>query len=58
MDDWREREKQKYIDEFGYNTNSDLWKHGECTCVYCDDYHTCEFAFDPYNIDGDCLKWK
>lgn len=30
----------------------------ECTCVECDNKHTCEFAFDPYNMDGDCLLDK
>ena len=54
---WKELERQKYIEKFGYNP-SGLWKKGECTCVYCKDYHTCNFAFDPYNTEGDCLLIK
>lgn len=29
-----------------------------CTCDYCEDSDTCEFAFDPYNTNGDCLAIK
>ena len=57
MDNWREQERQKYIDKFGYNPDSN-WEKGECTCTYCEDYKTCNLAFDEYSIDGDCLKWK
>ena len=28
------------------------------TCDKCPDRDKCEFAYDPYNIDGDCLCEK
>ena len=28
------------------------------TCHTCLSNKTCEFAFDPYNTDGDCLAIK
>ena len=28
------------------------------TCVKCEDNEKCEFAFDLYNMDGDCLAIK
>lgn len=28
------------------------------TCDGCGDAPTCEFVFDPYNTDGDCLAEK
>lgn len=28
------------------------------TCDNCDAAPECEFAFDPYNTDGDCLAEK
>ena len=28
------------------------------TCWNCAEKDTCEFAFDPYNTDGDCLMDK
>ena len=28
------------------------------TCSRCDISDTCEYSFDPYNIDGDCLAEK
>lgn len=28
------------------------------TCDDCGARHDCEFAFDPYNTDGDCLAEK
>ena len=27
----------------------------ESTCEFCKDNQICEYAFDPYNTDGDCL---
>lgn len=30
----------------------------ECECFYCPDSDTCEFAYDPYNVDDDCLNDK
>ena len=29
-----------------------------CTCIKCKDSETCEFAYDGYNTDGDCLAIK
>jgi len=29
-----------------------------CTCMDCEDRFDCEFAFDGYNFDGDCLAVK
>ena len=57
MDNWREQERQKYIDKFGYNLDSN-WEKGECTCTYCSDYSICPLAFDPYNTEGECLMIK
>lgn len=31
---------------------------GTSTCDHCADNNNCEFAFDPYNTDGDCLAIK
>lgn len=28
------------------------------TCHVCDNNHDCEYAFDAYNTDGDCLAVK
>jgi hypothetical protein len=28
------------------------------TCADCKDADTCDFAFDPYNTNGDCLAMK
>jgi hypothetical protein len=28
------------------------------TCLECRFEHECEFAWDPYNTDGDCLAQK
>lgn len=30
----------------------------EITCDTCDGVTVCKFAFDPYNLDGDCLALK
>ena len=30
----------------------------EFTCAKCKQVDTCEFAFDPYNTNGDCLLMK
>jgi hypothetical protein len=29
-----------------------------CTCLKCDHSQECPFAFDLYNVDGDCLVEK
>jgi len=28
------------------------------SCDYCPHKHSCPYAYDPYNIDGDCLLMK
>ena len=28
------------------------------TCNRCPQRHSCPYAYDPYNIDGDCLAEK
>ncbi len=30
----------------------------EITCQTCQDNDKCEYAFDPYNTQGDCLAMK
>jgi hypothetical protein len=30
----------------------------ELTCKNCSDVRKCRFAFDPYNIHGDCIMEK
>lgn len=37
----------------GYTQTVDVF-----TCANCDIVKQCEFAFDPYNTDGDCLADK
>lgn len=40
--------------EFDYNyTWQDM-----ITCASCPDRNICEFSYDPYNIDGDCIMMK
>jgi hypothetical protein len=34
------------------------WDIDLFTCDKCDGRHVCKFAFDPYNVDGDCLAEK
>jgi hypothetical protein len=34
------------------------WGELRFTCDECPAKSTCEFAFDPYNIAGDCLAEK
>jgi hypothetical protein len=34
------------------------WGERSFTCDRCQARHTCEFAFDLYNTDGDCLAEK
>lgn len=30
----------------------------KCTCVKCISNKTCEYVYDYYNFDGDCLREK
>lgn len=34
------------------------WEIDEFTCDKCPDRYTCEYAFDMYNTNGDCLANK
>jgi len=40
---------------FAYEGNTEIER---CTCHTCLSNKTCEFAYDPYNTDGDCLAMK
>ena len=33
-------------------------KVDDFTCLFCMSNETCEFSFDPYNVNGDCLGMK
>lgn len=37
---------------------ADLFKIESFTCDACPARRTCDFAFDAYNTDGDCLAEK
>lgn len=41
-----------------YDFKREGYKYGYLTCDFCGDRHTCEFAYDGYNTDGDCLAMK
>jgi hypothetical protein len=41
------------LDFLNHDLNPD-----DCTCIECSEAKTCQFAFDFYNIDGDCLMEK
>lgn len=34
------------------------WEIDEFTCDKCSDRYDCEYAFDMYNTNGDCLANK
>ncbi len=36
----------------------EIMKGQNCTCEGCPSEETCEWAYDPYNTDGDCLAEK
>ena len=40
-----------------FNIIEDICNKG-MTCEGCQDNDKCEFAFDPYNMKGDCLALK
>lgn len=44
------------------NHNDKLDKMGYCIeilcCYACESWYECPYAFDPYNIDNDCLANK
>ena len=54
-DDSFYQERDAYLAKAS-NTFNELMPGRKCTCDDCD-YRSndCEFAFDPYNTDGDCL---
>ena len=37
---------------------SEWIKHPQCTCSDCEDKDDCQFAYDHYNTNGDCLAVK
>ena len=41
-----------------YNLYSNKILRDGMTCDTCPDNDTCEFAFDAYNTDGDCIAVK
>ena len=45
------------ISEEEFNARYEVDKEST-TCWTCPDKEDCEFAFDPYNTDGDCLMDK
>lgn len=36
----------------------EIMKGKNCTCNDCPSRETCEWAYDPFNVDGDCLAEK
>ncbi len=46
-----ENESIQYLKQYGVDNPI-------FTCSTCNDKRTCYFAFDGYNIDGDCLALK
>lgn len=41
----------------------DEWKDlgmdlDRCTCLNCDSKDNCQYAYDIYNVDGDCIMEK
>lgn len=52
-----------------FKTIKELMEHGEeldkmgycleaLSCYDCEDWDKCDFAFDPYNTDDECLAMK
>lgn len=52
-----ENEFNKIVD-FKINRTKERLLDDNFTCSKCDCSPVCEFAYDPYNIDGDCLLNK
>lgn len=51
-------EVYKELQQF-HEMNGGVGPHGfKLSCDECGARHTCEFATDPYNINGDCLADK
>lgn len=44
-------EMEDFIDAFDMNDRA-------CTCYDCEDRMLCQYAYDPYNSNGDCLAVK
>ncbi len=41
-----------------YDAVGEVLHRDRITCTNCPDNDVCEFAFDGYNTDGDCLADK
>jgi len=52
--------KERTDDEVAAARAATVAKFGEhvFTCDDCPAKRTCEWAFDPYNVNGDCLAEK
>jgi len=48
----------KQLIEFAREHFSDGLKVEDYSCYDCGAWQTCEFAFDAYNTNGDCLAEK
>lgn len=49
------------IPEIIFTIEGNKWKSvpaDEFTCWTCKEVDTCIYAFDPYNLNGDCLALK
>ena len=46
-----------YAGEVGSDYTCDKWE-SVMTCSKCEDVGNCEFAYDDYNTNGDCLAIK
>lgn len=51
--DLTEEEKEELEDEYYKDINKEM-----LTCFSCKYAGTCQYAYDPYNTDGDCLASK
>jgi hypothetical protein len=49
--DERRRGYREYFEEQGRDVL-------DCSCLDCSDAYICQFAFDPYNTNSDCLASK
>ena len=54
---WREVSEDEYVDLF-YNEITPKDSIEQSTCNFCSKKSSCKFAFDKYNIQGECLAEK
>jgi len=58
---WMERQKKSYLEDIKKNRETpnayQLPEYDDLTCAQCEDID-CDFRFDPYNTNGDCLYLK